>query len=99
LGRARYLVLVIGGHTIRERVAERLRQEIPDARVEVVDLTGTDNHLEARVVSPAFEGRSPVERHRMVYAPVRAWLDDDTVHALSVKAWTPEQYRTLTSEE
>ena len=99
MGRVRYLVLVTDGHTIRERVAERLRQEIPDARVEVVDLTGTDNHLEARVVSPAFAGRSPVERHRMVYAPVRDWLDDDTVHALSVKAWTPEQYRTLTSEE
>lgn len=99
MGRVRYLVLVTSGHTIRERVAERLCREIPDARVEVVDLTGTDNHLEARVVSPAFEGRSAVERHRMVYAPIRAWLDDDTVHALSVKTWTPAQYRTLTSEE
>ncbi|HKY59422.1 MAG TPA: BolA/IbaG family iron-sulfur metabolism protein [Gemmatimonadota bacterium] len=97
--RARYLVLVTGGHTIRERVAERIRREIPDARVEVVDLTGTDNHLEARVVSSAFEGRSPVERHRMVYAPIRGWLDDDTVHALSVKTWTPEQYRTLATTE
>lgn len=87
------------GDTIRERVAERLRREIPGAEVDVIDLTGTDNHLEARVVSPAFAGRSPVERHRMVYAPLRAWLDDDTVHALSVKAWTPEQYRTLTPEE
>lgn len=87
------------GSTIRERVAERLRREFPDARIEVFDLTGTDNHLEARVVSAAFEGRSPVERHRLVYAPLRAWLDDDTVHALSVKAWTPEQYRTLTPEE
>lgn len=87
------------GSTIRERVAERLRREFPDGRIEVFDLTGTDNHLEARVVSVAFEGRSPVERHRMVYAPIRAWLDDDTVHALSVKAWTPAQYRTLSSEE
>ena len=88
-----------GGPTIRERVAERLRREIPDASVEVVDLTGTDDHLEARVVSPAFEGKTPVERHRMIYAPLRDWIEDDTVHALAVKAWTPEQYRTLTSEE
>jgi acid stress-induced BolA-like protein IbaG/YrbA len=35
----------------------------------------------------------------MIYAPLRDWIDDDTVHALAVKAWTPEQYRTLTSEE
>ena len=81
--------------SLRERVAERLRQAIPEARVEVVDLTGTDNHLEARIISPAFEGKSPVERHRMVYAPLRAWLDDDTVHALSVKAWTPDQHSNL----
>ena len=97
--RTRYLVFVRGGSTIRERVAERLRREIPDARVEVVDLTGTDDHLEARVVSAAFEGKSPVERHRMIYAPLRDWIEDDTVHALAVKAWTPEQYQTLTSEE
>jgi acid stress-induced BolA-like protein IbaG/YrbA len=96
---ARYFLFVTAGPTIRERVAERLRREIPGARVDVVDLTGTDDHLEARVVSAAFEGKTPVERHRMIYAPLRDWIDDDTVHALAVKAWTPEQYRTLTSEE
>ncbi len=80
--------------TVREEVAERLRGAIPGARVEVVDLTGTDDHLEARVVSPAFEGKSLVDRHKMVYAPLRDWLDDDTVHALAVRAWTPEQHRT-----
>lgn len=80
--------------SVRRRVAERLRSAIPDALVEVVDLTGTDNHLEARVISPAFEGKSLVERHKMIYAPLRDWIDDDTVHALGVKAWTPEQHRT-----
>ncbi|MGH7549867.1 MAG: BolA family protein [Gemmatimonadota bacterium] len=81
--------------TVRQRVAERLRSAIPEALVEVIDLTGTDNHLEARVVSPVFEGKSLVERHKMVYAPLRDWIDDDTVHALAVKAWTPQQHRTL----
>lgn len=77
--------------TVRERVAERIRGAIPDAEVEVVDLTGTDDHLEARVVSPSFAGQSPIERHKRVYAPVRDWIDDDTVHALAVKAWTPDE--------
>lgn len=80
-----------GPVSVRERVARRLRAALPGARVEVVDMTGTDNHLEARVVSPDFRGLSPVERHRMVYAPLRDWIDDDTVHALAVRAWTPEQ--------
>jgi len=85
-------------NTVRERVAEKIRSAIPSARVEVVDLTGTDDHLEARVVSDAFEGKSPIERHRMVYAPLRDWIEDDTVHALSVKAWTPEQFDAITRE-
>lgn len=76
--------------TTRERVAARLRGAFPDGAVEVVDLTGTDDHLEARVVSSAFEGKTAVERHRMVYAPLRQWIEDDTVHALSVRARTPE---------
>ena len=85
--------------TVRERVAGRIRDAIPDARVEVVDLTGTDNHLEARVVSASFEGKPPIERHRMVYRPLRDWIDDDTVHALSVRTWTPAQYESLHEKE
>lgn len=77
--------------TVRERVEARIREAIPDARVEVVDLTGTDDHLQARVVSPAFVGRSRIQRHRMVYAPLREWIEDDTVHALSVLAVTPDE--------
>lgn len=81
--------------TTRDRVTERILAALPDARVQVIDLTGTDNHLEARVVSAAFDGKSLIERHRMVYAPLREWIEDDTVHALSVRAWTPAQYEAL----
>lgn len=88
-----------GPTTVRERVAERLRAAIPEARVQVVDLTGTDDHLEARVVSPAFQGMTAVERHRLVYAPLRDWIEDDTVHALAVRAWTPEQYESISEGE
>lgn len=75
--------------SVRERVEARIREAIPDARVEVLDMTGTDDHLQARVVSPSFEGKSRIQRHRMVYAPLRAWIEDDTVHALSVVAKAP----------
>lgn len=85
--------------SVRERVTARIREAIPDAEVEVVDLTGTDDHLQARVVSAAFEGRSRIDRHRMVYEPLRDWIEDDTVHALSVRAWTPSEYRSLEEGE
>jgi stress-induced morphogen len=76
---------------IRDQVTARIQAAIPDATVEVIDLTGTDNHLEARVISPSFVGKSLIERHKMIYASVKEWIDDDTVHALAIKAWTPEE--------
>ncbi|HET9332163.1 MAG TPA: BolA/IbaG family iron-sulfur metabolism protein [Gemmatimonadota bacterium] len=87
----------MAGRSIRERVLDRLEQAF-EGPVEVRDLTGTDNHFEVRVVSVAFEGKTPVERHKLVYAPLRDWIEDDTVHALSVRAYTPTQNASLNQE-
>ena len=84
--------------SIGERVLDRLEQAF-EGPVEVRDLTGTDNHFEVRVVSASFEGKTPVERHKMVYAPLRDWIEDDTVHALSVRAYTPTQHASLNQEK
>jgi acid stress-induced BolA-like protein IbaG/YrbA len=83
--------------SIREQVRERLEQALGGI-VQVRDLTGTDNHFQVRVVSAAFEGKTPIERHKLVYAPLLDWIEDDTVHALSVRAYTPEQHASLSGE-
>jgi acid stress-induced BolA-like protein IbaG/YrbA len=75
-------------------VRERLERAF-EGSVQVRDLTGTDNHFEVRVVSTAFEGQTPIQRHKLVYAPLLDWIEDDTVHALSVRAYTPEQHAAL----
>jgi len=80
--------------SLRERVRERLEEHFGEM-VEVRDLTGTDNHFEVRVVSAEFEGKTPIERHKLVYAPLLDWIEDDTVHALSVRAHTPAQHEAL----
>ena len=82
------------GESMRDRVRERLEESF-GGEVEVRDLTGTDNHFEVRVVSTVFEGKTPVERHKLVYAPLRGWIEDDTVHALSILAYTPAQEESL----
>lgn len=87
----------MAGRSIRERVLDRLEQAF-EGPIEVRDLTGTDNHFEVRVVSATFEGKTPVERHKLVYAPLRDWIEDDTVHALSVRAYTPTQNASLNQE-
>jgi stress-induced morphogen len=68
-----------------------LLKSVPGAeRVDVVDSTGTGDHFEAVVVARGFEGKSRVERHRLVYAALGDLMKKD-VHALALKTLTPEE--------
>jgi stress-induced morphogen len=60
------------------------------ARVEPSRGHGDDDHLAARVVSPAFEGKSLVDQHEMVYDALGDRMTEE-IHALEVKTYTPEE--------
>lgn len=62
---------------------------LPGAKAEVVDETGTGDHIRASVAAPQFEGLSRLDQHRMVKAAVKERFDDGTIHALSVKTSLP----------
>jgi BolA protein len=47
-------------------------------------------HFRVTLVAEAFRGRSPLERHRLVYAAVAPLLQD-AVHALNISARTPDE--------
>ena len=47
-------------------------------------------HFSVTICSGHFEGRSLVERHRMVYSAVSELMPQD-IHALSIKALTPSE--------
>ncbi len=66
-------------------LAGLLRRSIPDAQVEVFDLTGTMDHLRVSVRSRAFAGASPLDRHRMVEAALRDARADGRIHALEIR--------------
>jgi acid stress-induced BolA-like protein IbaG/YrbA len=65
-----------------------IEKGMPDARVEVEGPDGV--HFEALVVSPAFAGRAPLARHRLVYATLGE-LMGGAIHALSLRTLTPEE--------
>ena len=45
-------------------IRAKIESEVPGARAEVRDYTGTGDHFQVRVVAPSFEGRTLVERRR-----------------------------------
>ena len=71
----------------------RIKTALPDAQVTIRDLTGTGDHFEARVVSSAFEGKTMVDQHSAVYAPLQDLLDSGELHALALRTYSPEQWK------
>jgi stress-induced morphogen len=66
-------------------IERMIAEALPGAEVEVIDETGTGDHLRATVTASQFEGISRIEQHRLVKNAVRPRFDDGTIHALSVK--------------
>ncbi len=72
-------------------VRELLLSGLPDATVMVKDLTGTKDHYEARIASPAFTGKSLIEQHKLVYVALGSAMEG-AIHALALKTFTPDQW-------
>ena len=60
-----------------------IREAFPDAQVVVKDLAGDGNHYSASVVTAAFNGKSRVKQHQMVYAALKGKMGGD-LHALAL---------------
>ena len=72
-----------------DQVRAAITQALPDARVEVEDLTGGGDHLQVTVVSTAFDGLSRVKQHQLVYGALRTELASEAIHALALQTSTP----------
>ena len=57
---------------------------------ERVDVLGDGQHFQAVVVSRAFEGKSRVQRHQLVYQALGGRMREE-IHALSMQTLTPEE--------
>lgn len=80
-------------------IRERLVNAFAPAVIEVTDdshkhaghaSAGGAGHFTVRLVSAAFDGKSTLERHRMVYAAL-ADLMPEHIHALSIRVSTPNE--------
>lgn len=51
-------------------------------------------HFTAAVISPDFSGKNRVQKQQLVYATLGNRIADGTIHALSIKTFTPEEWNT-----
>ncbi len=65
-------------------IEKLIKASLPDAQIEIIDLAGDNNHFSAHVISAAFEGKSRIQQHKMVYDALGDKMGG-ILHALSVK--------------
>jgi acid stress-induced BolA-like protein IbaG/YrbA len=69
-------------------IRQLIETGLPGARAEVRGEDGV--HFEATVICPAFAGKLPLARHRMVYATLGDRMGSE-IHALQLRTLTPEE--------
>jgi BolA family transcriptional regulator, general stress-responsive regulator len=89
--------------TVKYTITNKLREAFAPESLDVTDESylheghaghrpGGETHFRVYIVSTAFEGKSRIERHRMINAMLAAELAG-SVHALAIKAQTPGEVR------
>ncbi|WJW76644.1 BolA family protein [Thiohalobacter sp. IOR34] len=81
-------------------IRERLTAALAPIRLEIRDdsakhaghagARGGGGHFIVDIVSPAFAGKSLIQRHRMVYEALGEAMQSE-IHALSIQAGTPDE--------
>jgi len=84
--------------TVKDIIAKKLQEAFAPDRLDVIDEShlheghaghqpGGETHFRVNIVSARFEGKSRIERHRMINATLAAELAGP-IHALALKAQT-----------
>ena len=73
-----------------QKIKELIVNKIPDAEVEVTDLTGTKDHLGLMVTSKEFKGKPLLAQHRMIMDILKDGLKNE-IHAVQIKTKIKEE--------
>ena len=67
-----------------KEIEKLIKDAFPDALVEIQDLAGDGNHYSATITSSAFNGKSKIEQHKIVYNSLKGKMGNE-LHALALK--------------
>ena len=70
-------------------IQQLLESNIPNSEV-TVSIDGS--HVNLVVVSPAFEGLSPVKKQQLVYGALNDAIASGVIHAVHMKTYTPAEW-------
>lgn len=72
---------------------ETLEQHLlQNPEIEYVKVTGDGYHYQLVVVSGVFLGKTTVARQQWIYSKLKDFITTGSLHALSMKTWTKEEW-------
>jgi acid stress-induced BolA-like protein IbaG/YrbA len=73
-----------------EEIKKLIEIGLPESEAAV---EGDGAHFQAIVICPAFDGKSRLQKQQLVYDTVKEQLLNGTLHALSIKTFTKEEWQ------
>lgn len=71
-------------------IKQLIETTIPHCKALVAGDDG--RHFEAIVISPLFSNKNRVQKQQVVYSALNSPLSDGTLHAISIKTYTPDEW-------
>lgn len=68
-------------------IEKALSEALPDCQFIIEN---QDNKYEITAKGKVFTGLNPVERHKMIYQYIKKYIEEGSIHAVSIKALSPE---------
>ncbi len=66
-----------------DEIKKLIKESIPDAKIEIKDLMGDNNHYSAKIQSKVFNNLNKIEQHKLVYKSLKGKMGNE-LHALSI---------------
>ena len=66
-----------------DEIKKLIIESSPDAKIEIKDLRGDNNHYSAKIQSKVFNNLNKIEQHKLVYKSLKGKMGNE-LHALSI---------------
>ncbi|WP_375326262.1 BolA/IbaG family iron-sulfur metabolism protein [Candidatus Tisiphia endosymbiont of Nemotelus uliginosus] len=72
-----------------QRLEEIIRDTFPNAKINITDYVGDQDHYSLVIEDEAFIGVSLINQHKMVKKSLAQIMDNDQLHAITIQTIVP----------
>ncbi len=79
---------------LTKEITAAVTEALPGAEIHILDPMNDGVHLHALVIAPQFKTMPLFKQHLAVMQPLQAHFDSEALHALGLKTFTPDSWKT-----